>query len=116
MLNVVCRGTLPYFESNLFLSVIFYNYTSQLFFVSLTLQPPWALDSDFQFHDNFTDGRTPWTSDQLIVRPVPKHKINTTNIHALCTIRTHDPGSQMSEDSACLRPLGYRDGLSVITY
>jgi hypothetical protein len=24
-------------------------------------------------------------------------------------IRTHDPGFRASEDSACLRPLGYRD-------
>jgi hypothetical protein len=32
-------------------------------FFSLALQPPWALASAFQFHDHFTDGRTPWTSD-----------------------------------------------------
>jgi hypothetical protein len=36
------------------------------FFISLALQPPWALASDFQFHDHFTDGRTPWTSDQPV--------------------------------------------------
>jgi hypothetical protein len=29
------------------------------FFFSLALQPPWALTSDFQFHDHFADGRTP---------------------------------------------------------
>jgi hypothetical protein len=38
--------------------------TNNLFL--LTLQPPWALVSDFQFHDHFTDGRTHWTSDQLV--------------------------------------------------
>jgi hypothetical protein len=37
---------------------------------------PWPL-LFFQFHDHFTDGRTPWTSDQLIARPLPKHRINT---------------------------------------
>jgi hypothetical protein len=37
-----------------------------LLIISLALQPPWALASDFQFHDHFTDGRTPWTSDQLV--------------------------------------------------
>jgi hypothetical protein len=66
---------------------------------SLALQPPWALASDFQFHDHFTDGRTPWTSDQLVARPLPKHRTTQTqnkhihipNIHALCGIQTHDP-------------------------
>jgi hypothetical protein len=35
----------------------------------------------------------------------------TPNIHALSEIRTHDPGFLASEDSTCLRPLGYRDRL-----
>jgi hypothetical protein len=34
---------------------------------------------------------------------------HTLNIHALSGIRTHDPGFRASEESACLRPLGYRD-------
>jgi hypothetical protein len=33
----------------------------------------------------------------------------TLNIHALSGIRTHDPGFRASEDSVCLRKLGYRD-------
>jgi hypothetical protein len=37
-----------------------------------------------------------------------KHRINTYT-HALSEIRTHDPGFRTSEDSSCLRPLGYRD-------
>jgi hypothetical protein len=81
--------------------------------------PPWALASDIQFHDHFTDGRTPWTSDQLVTRPLPKHRtthaqnkhIHIPNIHPLCGIRTPDPGFRASEDSTCLRPLGYRDRL-----
>jgi hypothetical protein len=48
------------------------------FSLSLALQPPWALASDFQFHDYFTDGRTPWTSDQLVARPLPKHRTTET--------------------------------------
>jgi hypothetical protein len=83
---------------------------------------PWALASDFQFHDNFTDGRTPWTGDQLVARPLPKYKttqihnkhIHIPNIHALYGIRTHDPGFRAREDSICLRSLGYRDRRSVI--
>jgi hypothetical protein len=80
---------------------------------------PWLLASDVQFHYNFTDGRTPWTSVQPVARPLPKHRITQTqnkhththiqNIHASCGIQTHDPGLRASEDSACLRPLGYRD-------
>jgi hypothetical protein len=88
-----------------------------LYFISLALQPPWALDSAFHFHDHFTDGRNPWTRNQLVPRPLPKHRttqtqnkhIHTPNIHALCWIRTHDPSFQASENSSCLRPLGYRD-------
>jgi hypothetical protein len=76
-------------------------------FFSLALQPPWALASDFQFYDHFTDGRTPWTSDQPVARPLHKHRTTQTqnkhihipNIHALCGIGTHDPSFQASEYS-----------------
>jgi hypothetical protein len=37
--------------------------------------------------------------------------IHIPNIHALCGIRTHDPGFRVSEDSSCLRQLSYRDRL-----
>jgi hypothetical protein len=71
---------------------------------------PW-----FQFMIIFTDGRTPWMSDQLVARPLPKHRTTQTqnkhihkpNIHALSTTGTHDPRARMCEDSLCLRPLGY---------
>jgi hypothetical protein len=87
------------------------------FFFPLALQPPCILAFDFQFYDHFTDGRTPWTSDQLVAKPLPKHRTTQTqnkhvhipNIHALCGIRIHDPGFRASKDSTCLRPLGYRD-------
>jgi hypothetical protein len=41
---------------------------------------PSTLASDFQFHDHFTDGRNPRTSDQFVVRPLPKHRINTESL------------------------------------
>jgi hypothetical protein len=71
----------------------------------------------FQFHDRFTEGRTSWTSDQLVARPLPKHRTTQTqnkhiyipNVHALCVIRTHDSGFRASEISTFLRPLSYRD-------
>jgi hypothetical protein len=48
------------------------------FFFPPALRSPWALASAFQFHDHFTDGRTPWTSDQLVARPLPKHRTTQT--------------------------------------
>jgi hypothetical protein len=67
----------------------------------------------------FPDGRTPWTSDQLVARPLRKHRttqtqnthIHTPNIHALSGIRTHDRSVRAGEDSSCLRPHGYCDRL-----
>jgi hypothetical protein len=74
----------------------------------------------FQSPDLFTTGRTPWTRDQLVARPLPKHRTAQThnkhtytpNILALGRIRTHDHNVQSSEDSSCLRTLGYRDRLA----
>jgi hypothetical protein len=72
--------------------------------------------ADFSVSWSFTDCRTPWTGDQLVARPLPKHRAtqtqknaHTPKIHALNGIRIHDPGLQASEDSSCLRPLGYSD-------
>jgi hypothetical protein len=80
-------------------------------FLPPLLLPLWNTGLISQFHNNFTDGRTPWTSDQLVARPLPKQRTTETqnkhmhipNIHALCGIRTHDPGFRASEGSTCLR-------------
>jgi hypothetical protein len=56
-------------------------------------------------------------SDQLVARPVPKYKtiqtqnkrIHAPNIHVLCGTGTHDPSFWASEDTSCLRTLGYSD-------
>jgi hypothetical protein len=85
----------------------------------MALQRLWGLAA-FQSPDLFTIGRTPWTSDQLVARPLPKHMtsqtqnkhIYTLNIYALSGIRTDDHGVRGSEDSSCLRPLGYCDRLA----
>jgi hypothetical protein len=48
-----------------------------IIFFSLALQPPWALASAFQFHDHFTDGRTPWrviSSSQGLYLNTGQHK------------------------------------------
>jgi hypothetical protein len=69
----------------------------------MALQLLWALAA-FQTPHLFTIGRTPWTSDQFVARPVPKHRtaqtqnkhIYTANIHTLSGIRTHDHGDRAS--------------------
>jgi hypothetical protein len=70
-----------------------------------------------QFRNHFfTDGRIPWTGDQLNARSL---YLNTdaeqthkhTKHHALSGIRTHDTSVRASEDSSCLRAGGYYDGL-----
>jgi hypothetical protein len=64
----------------------------------------------------FTDGRTPWTGDRPVARPLSKHRtqtqnkrIHTPNIYPMSGIRTHDPSIRASEDSLRLRPRGYCD-------
>jgi hypothetical protein len=84
------------------------------------LLPFWSIGQIYQFLDKFTNGRTPWTGDQLVARPLPKHKTTQTEKKAythqtsLSGIRTHDPGLWASEDRTCLRQLGYRDRLDSI--
>jgi hypothetical protein len=84
---------------------------------SMALQPlfigPWPL---LQFRDLFTQtvgllGRVISSSQGRYLRTEQhKHRINAhTNIHASSRIRTYDPSVRASEDSLCLRPLGYRD-------
>jgi hypothetical protein len=83
---------------------------------SMVLQPFIGPLPLLQFRNLFyTDGRTPWTSDQPLARPLPehrqhKHRINAhTDIHALSGIRTRNPRVRASEDSSCLRPRGHCD-------
>jgi hypothetical protein len=84
---------------------------------------PWNALFLFSFLILQTVGRTPWARVQLVAKPLSKHRttqaqnehIHTPNIHALCGIRTHDPGFRESEDSTWLIPLGYRDRLLLIT-
>jgi hypothetical protein len=77
---------------------------------------PWPLI--FQFHDPLTDSRTPWTSDQLVAMPLHKHRsTQTQNKHTYqismpCVgFEPTIPCFRASEDSTCLRPVGYRDRL-----
>jgi hypothetical protein len=60
----------------------------------------------FYYFDHFTYSRS--RPKHRTTQTQNKH-IHIPNIHALCGIRTQDPGFRASEDSTCLRPLGYRD-------
>jgi thiosulfate reductase cytochrome b subunit len=44
----------------------------------------WSIGLISQFLDHFTDGRSPWTGDQLVARQLPKHRTTQTqeNAHA----------------------------------
>jgi hypothetical protein len=85
---------------------------------SMALQPfvgPWPI-----LHLRnliFTNGRTPWTSDQPVVRPLPtgQHKQNKRiDIHALSGIRTHGSSIRARENSSCLRPCGHCDRIVIL--
>jgi hypothetical protein len=63
----------------------------------------------------YTDGRTSWTRDQPVAKPLlhagrHKHRINAhTDIHALSGIRAHDRSVRASKDISCLRSHGHCD-------
>jgi hypothetical protein len=79
-----------------------FSYTLQNFFFQWLFQPIQVPG----LRNHFSDGRTPWASDQPAARPLPTHRttqtqnkrIHTSNIHALSGIRTHDPSVRASED------------------
>jgi hypothetical protein len=71
---------------------------------------PWPL---FSFLILYTVGRTPWTEDQCVPRPLYlhteqyKHRINAGWHPWLSSgTRTHDPNFRASEDSSCHRLRG----------
>jgi hypothetical protein len=64
----------PEYPKKNFWIVISYKQMPLLFKSFLmALQPLWALAA-FESPDIFTIGRTPWTSDQLVARPLTKHR------------------------------------------
>jgi hypothetical protein len=72
----------------------------------------------FSFSILYTVGRTPWTGDQPVARPLPTHR--TTQTQNKCTQYGHpcleldsNPRSRRSsEDSSCFRPRGHCDRLN----
>jgi hypothetical protein len=89
---------LTYLLTYLLTYFIRFSYTfmvSRLFFILIILQKLGLLG---------------WVirSSQGLYLHTGQHK-HIPNIHTLCGIRTHDPGSRASEDNECRRLLGYRD-------
>jgi hypothetical protein len=48
------------------------------FFLSLWLYSPFGPWPLFQFLNPYTVGRTPWTRDQPVARPLPAHRTTQT--------------------------------------
>jgi hypothetical protein len=79
------------------------------------------LSVSFRFTSSEIFGMTPWAGDQFVTRPLPVHKHSKThicmhtNITHLCLVWDSNLRSrfQAKEDSACLRPRGYRERQSL---
>jgi hypothetical protein len=68
------------------------------FFLYLTV-------SRFFYFDHFTDGRTPWTSDQLVARPLPKHRTTQTHTKHPCLVWNLNPRSRVPERAKTVHAL-----------
>jgi hypothetical protein len=54
--------------------------------------------ADYSVSWSFTGGRTPWTGDQLVPRPLPKHRKTRTHIKHPCPRRDSNPKSRPPSD------------------
>jgi hypothetical protein len=83
--------------------IISVNYIYFAFFSFMAVEHfvgPWPL---FSFLILYTVGRTPWTGDQPVARPLPTHTTTQTqnkhtDIHASSGIRTHVPSVLAGEE------------------
>jgi hypothetical protein len=103
--------TVTIFSEKHFASIFSVELLSIFIHSLMPLQPSVGLWPLLLFRNHFyTDGRTPWTGDQPVARPLPAHTINSyTDIHASSGIRTHDPSVRAGGDVSCLRPRGHCD-------
>jgi hypothetical protein len=58
------------------------------------------------FHYHFTDGRAPWTSDQLVARLLSKHRTTQTHTH------TKHPCPEWDSNPRSQRPSKRREFMS----
>jgi hypothetical protein len=93
------------------LSVYLSIYLSACLFMAL--QPFVGPCLLLQFLNLHTVGKTPWTGDQPIAKPLPahtgqhKHRINAHRHYASSGTRTYDASVRASEDCSCLRRRGH---------
>jgi hypothetical protein len=59
----------------------------------------------FSHFDHFTDSRTPWTSDQLVTRPLPKHWTTHTHTKHPCLCVGFEPTIPASERAKTVHAL-----------
>jgi hypothetical protein len=81
---------------------------------------PWPL---FQLLNLYTVGRTPWTGDQPVARPLhtrrttqTQNKRTQTDIHVSRGIRTQDRNVRAGEDGSCVRQRGHCNRLNKELY
>jgi hypothetical protein len=87
----------------------------------LWLYSPLDLGRFFSSLILYTIGRTPWTGDQVVARPLPTQRTtqtqnNRTDIYVSSGIGTQDPSVRADKDGSCLRSRGHRDRLLISTY
>jgi hypothetical protein len=83
--------------------------------LSQWLYSPLDLGRFFSFLIIYTVGRTPWTGDQPVARPLLTHRTTQTQNKRTQTSmphwdRTHDPSVRADEDGSCLRSRGHYVG------
>jgi hypothetical protein len=72
-----------------------YDSINKFIHSSMDLQPFIGPCPLLQSHNHFyTDGRTPWTSDQPVARSLPTHRTTQNKSMPFSGIRTHDPSVQ----------------------
>jgi hypothetical protein len=106
------------FHGNVFLVSVCQIYIYIFFFLLMAIPAHSGSRPLIQFRNLFyTDGGTPWTSDQPVARPLPTHRttqhkrVHTPNIHAPNGIRT--PRSQRPRERKQFTPCLTNIGLSV---
>jgi hypothetical protein len=90
-----------------------------LFAPTLKLAPTLEHRADFSVSWSFTDVRTPWTGDQLVARPLPKHRKTHTHFKYPCPEWDSNPRFRLPSDRRQFMPQTARQPwppISVIMY
>jgi hypothetical protein len=84
---------------------------------SMVLQPLWIFAAFLQILNAYADGRTPWTVDQPIARPLPTHRTTQTQNKGIQTSMLRVGFEPMSPEFRQTKTVHALDGvLSVIIF